>query len=97
MEILTKQTNYQKHLYFENLPNSKEYALNKCIGVLGIIAKLKDRNRAIAETCEQYYGRDENGKIKATDKEAGKFNRNLAAIARLKNYYNTCIEKLKKF
>ena len=94
MELLT---NYQNHLYFEQSPKSKEYALNKCIVVLGMIAKVKDRNAAIKDYCERFHGRDVNGSIKATEKEAKDFEQNIKMIKRLRQYYNYCLARVEKF
>ena len=94
MELLT---NYQNHLYFEQSPKSKEYALNKCIVVLGMIAKLKDRNVAIKDYCNKFYGTDVNGSIKAPEKEANDFERNIKMIKRLRKYYNYCLARVENF
>lgn len=96
MELLTK-TNFQKHLYFEKNPKSKEFQLDKCIKVLAMVAQLKDRNQAILNMCDNFYGRSENGKVKAPEREAYKFNRNLATIERLKKYYNYCLSNVGRF
>lgn len=96
MELLT-QTNFQKHLYFENNPKSKEFKLDKCIKVLAMIAQLKDRNQTIFNMCDNFYGRSENGKVKAPEREAIKFNRNLEVIERLKKYYNYCLSNVGVF
>lgn len=90
-------SNYSKHLYFENTPKSKEFALDKCNKVLAMIARLKDRNKRIEDYCLNFYGRDSQGKIKATENYLLKINENLETIKRLKTYYNYCINKLEKF
>ena len=96
MELLT-QTNFQKHLHFENNPKSKEFKHDKCIKVLAMIAQLKDRNQNILNMCEEFYGRSKNGKVKAPEREANKFNRNLETIERLKRYYNYCLSNIGVF
>ncbi len=90
-------TNYQNHLYFEEIKDSKEFALDKCIKVLGLIARLKDRNQSISDMCVEAYGRSANGSILAPKYESDKYKRNLATIRRLKSYYNYCISKLEPF
>lgn len=82
-----KLSNYQKHLYFENDVNSKEYQLNKCIVVLGLIAKVKDRlNR------KQSYGFSFNDETRTEE-----IKHNLRLIRRLFSYYNYCLTKVKTF
>jgi hypothetical protein len=34
--------NYRKHLYFESDLESREYAINRCMSILGLIASCKD-------------------------------------------------------
>ena len=34
--------NYRKHLYFESYPESREYSINRCMSILGLIARCKD-------------------------------------------------------
>ena len=92
-----KQSNYSNHLYFENNPSSREFQLDKCIKVLGMIARLKDRNQIIEDCCENFYGKSENGRIKAPETEAIKHSTNIATIKRLKSYYNYCLSNLKQF
>ena len=92
-----KQSNYSNHLRFEDRPNSKEFQLDKCIKVLGMIARLKDRNQIIEDCCENFYGKSENGRIKAPETEAIKYSTNIATIKRLKSYYNYCLSNLKQF
>lgn len=91
------QTNYQKHLYFEENTNSKEFALSRYISVLGMIAQLRDRNQAILESCETLYGRNENGKVIAPSTEVDMYDKHHAMIKRLKNYYNFCLSRLTIF
>ncbi len=68
-------SNYHAHLYFESDPSSREYKLNKCIEVLGLIARLKDRNTL----------------------GIGNEAKNNEMIARLKSYYNYCLDGIDKF
>jgi hypothetical protein len=93
----TIQSNYQKHLYFDNTPTSKEFSLDKCIKVLGLIAILKDKNQSIINFSNEFYGKNENGMINTTEREFAKFNNNLETIKRLKSYYNYCLSKVKSF
>ncbi|MGL6284869.1 MAG: hypothetical protein ACRC2J_20875 [Microcoleaceae cyanobacterium] len=64
--ILGMNTNYESHLYFEKYPKSKEYALNKCINILAMIAVLKDRNLNITLACEAVYGKNNSGAVTGT-------------------------------
>lgn len=91
------QTNFQKHLYFENNPERKEFKLDKCIKVLAMIAQLKDRNQSILNMCDNFYGRSESGKVVAPERESIKFNKNLETIKRLKKYYNYCLSNVGVF
>ena len=34
--------NYRKHLYFESDLESREYAIDRCMRILGLIARCKD-------------------------------------------------------
>lgn len=97
MEIIASTSNYQKHLYFENSPNSSEYTLDRCMKVLAMIAKLKDRNQLICDMCENFYGRDSSGFIKTNECELKKYMGNLETILRLKRYYNFCLSRVLKF
>lgn len=67
------------------------------VKVLAMIAQLKDRNQTIFNMCENFYGRSENGKVKAPESESVKFNRNLETIERLKQYYNYCLSNVGAF
>lgn len=87
--------NYENHLYFE--PYSKEYMLNRCIKILGMIAKLKDRNERLINFCEKIYGVSENGLIKSDNKRAYQYEKNKKTIRRLKSYYNNLISRLDRF
>ena len=97
METQEKLSNYQKHLYFEKRTQSKEYALDKCIKVLALIAKLKDRNERIRNYGETYYGKSANGNAYAPESEYIKYVKNIEIIKRLKSYYNYCLSNLKNF
>jgi hypothetical protein len=92
-----KVSYFQKHLYFEKYPNSKEFQLDKCNKILEMIAKLKDRNVSIYEVSKQFHGTDSQGRIKTTEPEFIKFQRNAETISRLESYYNNCLSKLTKF
>lgn len=94
---LFSDTHYKKHLYFEGNPNSREFQLDKCIKVLAMIARLKDRNTNIINTCEFIYGKHENGRVRVTERDLLRFNRNLEMIERLKGYFNYCLSKVNKF
>lgn len=90
-------SHYKNHLYFENNKDSKEYQLNKCISILGIISIVKDRNETIKEFCKEVYGLDANGKVLTTPDYLERYNHNLDVINRLKKYYNYCLNKVEKF
>lgn len=97
METTEKLSNYHKHLYFEERPKSKEYQLDKCIKVLAMIAKLKDRNDRIRNFGETYYGKSANGNVYAPESEYIKYTKNIETIKRLKSYYNYCLTNVNKF
>ena len=96
MEATETQSNYQKHLYFEQRPESREYRLDKCIKILALIAQLNDRNQAIRDYCEEFHGRSELGLLLAPQREHDRYNKNLGTIKRLKQYYNSCLEAASK-
>ena len=63
-------TNYRKHLWYEDDKNSREWQLQKCYNILGLVARVKDKiddcrrfmdsdgilkNRKILERLEIYY------------------------------------------
>lgn len=88
-------SHYQKHLNPQE--KSIEYAINRCMNVLAMIAKLKDRNRTIENMCEDIFGKNEDGLIIAGDIEAEKHLKNLKMIRRLKAYYNSCLSRVEGF
>lgn len=90
-------TNFRKHLYFETLPESREYLLNKCIDILGLIASLKDRQEDIRETAQSVYGVNNEGKLMASPDMVEKYKRNNATMKRLKQYYNYRLLKVANF
>lgn len=75
--------NLINHLWYENNKSCKEFALNKCVKILGNIAKAKDRISNL-QRFDDAYSRE---KIYTLEK----------AIKRLEIYYNTCINRLEKF
>lgn len=87
-----KLSNYQKHLYFENDVNSKEYQLHKCIAVLGLIAKVKDRLCRINNFVDSESFAFVNAKSYTE-----KIKHNSLLISRLHDYYNYCLTKVNKF
>lgn len=91
------ETFYKKHLYFEQRTQSKEYQLDKCMKVLELIARVKDRNQNIREFCENCFGTNSTGNIITTQAELDKYNFNLEVIKRLQKYYNNLIQNLKRF
>lgn len=97
MELTKRKTNFQKHLNFEDYPESKEFKLNKCVKVLSMIARLKDRNQDIIRECNYLYGKSKDGKNLASEVEFEKFNKNLELINRLKKYYNYCLSNVGAF
>jgi hypothetical protein len=97
MKNLLGRNNFTNHLHFENHPNSRVFQLDKCGKVLEMIARLKDRNIDLAETCEMLYGRNERGRIMCSESMQIKYNKNVETIKRLKSYYNYLIDGLKKF
>lgn len=91
MELIASITNFQKHLYFENNPSSREYALDRCMKVLAMIAKIKDRNQLISDMYDNLLS----DSIKTI--EYKKFKNNLEMIKRLEGYYNYCLSRVFKF
>ena len=96
MELIT-DTYFKKHLYFESHPNSREYKLDRCMKVLGMIAQLRDRNRRIELFNEQIYGRTDNGHLLASESDCNEYILNTKKIQRLKGYYNYCLSKLESY
>lgn len=87
---------YQKHLKADEVLATKEYQLKKLMDILGLIAKIKDRIVNIQETSKLFYGINENGKIKTTQKEADKYIMYGEMLKRVKEYYNNQLSNLKK-
>lgn len=90
-------TNYQKHLYFENNPNSKEYKLDKCNKILALIARLKDRNQTIIDFCIEFYGETSDNCIKCSVENKKTILQNRKTILRLKMYFNKCLLQITSF
>jgi hypothetical protein len=97
MQNQSTLSNFQKHLYFENFPNSKEFQLDKCNKILEMIAKLTDRNDSITEYSLKFYGVNANGNIRTTEREMVKYQNNLKTIERLKNYFNASLSQISQF
>lgn len=74
--------NYKHHIHFSEDRNSKEYALDKCMKILGLIAQVKDR----MEVVKRYSGTNDTRFI-----TYGK------TISRLKKYYNYALSNVVKF
>lgn len=81
-------TYYSEHLYFENRPESREYAIDKCMRVLGMIAMVKDRILRLKGQIDRMYG------YSTVVKYKDKLNNDYAILSRLEQYYNYCIGKL---
>lgn len=81
-------TYYREHLYFENRPESREYAIDKCMRVLGMIAMVKDRILRLKGQIARMYG------YSTVVKYKDKLNNDYAILSRLEQYYNYCIGKL---
>lgn len=90
-------TNYHKHLYFEKEKDSKEYAIAKCMNILGLIARVKDRNAEILENAERYGGRSHEGKLLVYRSDLDKIRFNKEVINILQRYFNNCLHKVKRF
>lgn len=88
------KTFFQSHLYFDE--NSKEYALDECMKILGLIARVKDRNNDIIEMSRKFYGCTEKG-VRTTESEFDRYEKNKLIINRLQRYYNNKITNLVKF
>lgn len=96
--MMTKNlSNYYKHLHFENRPDSKEYALNRCIEVLGMIAIVKDRNLTIEQLSAELYGKSDTGNIITSEREYKRYQWNKKVIERLKRIYNYRLSLLLPF
>lgn len=87
-----QNSNYKNHLYFEDRKESKEYALNKCIKILALIAILKDKNESNRSFYNDIYGEN-----RMPLSESVKYRQNLKTIKRLRGYYNNLIKKLGMF
>ena len=97
LEQIKQAKNFEQHLYFENRINSREYAIDRCMKVLGMIARLKDRVEKTEIMCENLYGRNEEGVIMASNIEFKIHKRALEMIERLKKYYNFCVLRINMF
>lgn len=87
---------FQSHLYFEENKQSKEYAHDECMRILGLIARLKDRNNDIIEMSRKFYGCTGKG-VRTTALEFERYEKNKYIINRLQIYYNNKITNLAKF
>lgn len=79
--------NLKKHLNFEKQENSKEFKLNRCMSILGMIAILKDRNSIIHEHTGNLFCYKNFAKLQA----------NLKTIKRLEGYFDYSLKKIDKF
>lgn len=95
--IIKDKSHLMRHLYWEERPESKEFALHSLVDLLHKIAILRDRNKRIVEWSEEYLGRAENGNIRCTREDHDRYTHNRAVIARLKRMYNYKLSKLKPF
>ena len=95
--LMNDDSHIMRHLYWEERPESKEFALHSLVDLLHKIAILRDRNKRIVEWSEEYLGRAENGNIRCTREDHDRYTHNRAVIARLKRMYNYKLSKLKPF
>lgn len=87
-------TYFQKHLYFD--ADSREYQLGKCMKVLEMIARVKDKIDEIEQHCIKFYGFNEYGRLQGSESDNLKYAKNKATLKRLKSYYNYCLTKINK-
>lgn len=90
-------SHYSRHLRNDEVLGTKEYQIKKLMDILGLIAKIKDRMKNIADVSKKIFGVNENGKIKATAQDAAKYANYSEMLKRVKTYYNNNISKLKTF
>lgn len=88
---------YKRHLNFEFDKSSKEYHLWKCNEILGMIARMKDRNEDLQNTCIKAYGLNGQGKPKWDIDSYNQAKWNLQIIARLQSYFNATLKKVGQF
>lgn len=88
---------YKRHLNFEFDKSSKEYQLWKCNEILRMIARVKDRNEDLQNTCIKVYGLNGHGTPRWDIDSYTQVKWNLKIISRLQQYFNNTLNKIARF
>jgi len=84
--------------YLKIAESTKQYKeAEKLIAIVELIAKCKSRMQDRRELCEDWFGKNEAGKIKCTQDDVDYIARYYAIGLRLKLYYNNCLAKMTAF
>lgn len=90
-------SHFTRHLHWEGNKETRVYRLNYCMGILELIARLKDYRLALKNDCYRNYGVNANGQLLSTNYEKEKYKHYSAMIERLEGYYNLNLTRLQKF
>ena len=85
---------FNEFLYWENKPNTRTYQLHRCLAILEMQAKFKDRMMQIKEDSIKFYG-IQGDKIKTTKEDSKRYHNYKRCVELLDRYYNASVGMLK--